>query len=244
MSTSIQIQNLSLQYPGSDSKALNALTLEIEKGAVFGLLGPNGAGKTSLISILSGLIKPDTGDVIIEGFNLSRSREKIKQQIGVVPQEYALYPKLTAKENLVFFGSMCGVNKTILNQRIAEGLEKVKLTDYSDKKIETFSGGMKRRINLLVGLLHQPKVLLLDEPTVGVDVQSKKAILDYLTELNQLGMTIVYCSHILHEVQAFCTQVALLSQGEIKLMGNTQEVLQNEGEEQTLEAVFLKNTKY
>lgn len=240
MSASVQIQNLSLQYDGSDSKALNNLSFDIEQGAIFGLLGPNGAGKTSLISILSGLLKPSEGNAFIEGLSINKDREKLKQLIGVVPQEYALYPQLTARENLQFFGSMYGLRKAALKQGISEGLEKVKLTHFADKKISTYSGGMKRRINLLIGLLHRPKVLFLDEPTVGVDVQSKIAILDYLSALNQNGITIVYCSHILHEVQSFCSHVALLNHGEIKIIGKTSEVLKNE--EDNLETIFLKNT--
>lgn len=242
MSKSIQIKNLSYQYDGVDVKAIDDLSLDVDKGDVFGLLGPNGAGKTTLLSILTGLLQPKTGKVTIEGFDLVSETHKIQEIIGVVPQEYAIYPKLTAKENLQFFGSMYGVGKAELNKRIDEGLEKMGLSKFANRKIETFSGGMKRRINLLAGLLHQPKLLFLDEPTVGVDVMSKRMIIEFLEYLNDTGVTIIYTSHLLHEAQTFCTKVAVMDQGVIQIIGPTQDVLVSDGRVKSLEEIFIENT--
>lgn len=240
---SIHIENLSHQYMGVDAKALKNLSLSIEEGDIFGLLGPNGAGKTTLISILTGLIPLQEGRVEIQGLDLVKNLAAIRKIIGVVPQEYALYPKLTARENLQFFGSLYGVSKGMLRQQIEEGLDKMGLSKYANRKIETFSGGMKRRINLLAGLLHRPQVLFLDEPTVGVDVQSKSLIMSFLKELSQEKMTLIYSSHILHEAQEFCTKVAVLDEGRIKLMGKTEEVLVSNGKTKTLEEIFLEYTQ-
>lgn len=242
MENSVVIKNLSLKYRSTDFKALHNLNLTIKKGEVFGLLGPNGAGKTSLISILTGLIKPDEGKITIEGFETSKDIKKIRSLIGVVPQEYALYPKLTARENLMFFGSMYGVRNPELKQRINDGINQMGLTKFANKRIDTFSGGMKRRINLLAGILHRPQVIFLDEPTVGVDVQSKRVIIEYLSQLNDLGTTIIYSSHLLHEAQTFCTRVAIIDQGVIQIEGPTEEVLISEGRVKSLEEIFIENT--
>ncbi|HLV43239.1 MAG TPA: ABC transporter ATP-binding protein [Brumimicrobium sp.] len=239
---SVEINNLSLKYKGTDFKAIDNLSLTVQKGEVLGLLGPNGAGKTSLISILTGLIKPDQGSVVIEGIATIKDIRKIQSLIGVVPQEYALYPKLTAKENLFFFGSMYGVKNPELKQRINDGIAKMGLEKFANKQIETFSGGMKRRINLLAGVLHNPKVIFLDEPTVGVDVQSKVVIIDYLKQMNEAGTTIIYSSHLLHEAQSFCTRVAIIDHGKIQIEGPTHEVLISDGRVKSLEEIFIENT--
>lgn len=243
METSVEVYNLTHKYEGTDFNALTNLSLQIKKGEIFGLLGPNGAGKTTLISILTGLIKPSSGRIKIEGYETAKDILKIRELIGVVPQEYALYPKLTAKENLQFFGSMYGVKNPELKRKIEEGISKLGLSKYANKRIETFSGGMKRRINLLAGVLHEPKVIFLDEPTVGVDVHSKAFIIDYLQKLNKNGTTIIYSSHILHEAQEFCSRVAIIDNGEIQIEGQTQEVLLSKGELKTLEEIFIENTR-
>lgn len=242
MDRSIEIENLTLKYPETDFNAIDNLSLTIDKGDVFGLLGPNGAGKTTLISILTGLIKPDHGSIVIEGVEFRKNVKKIRAIIGVVPQEYALYPKLTAKENLQFFGSMYGVKNPELKRRINEGIAQMGLTKFANKRIDTFSGGMKRRINLLAGVLHRPDIIFLDEPTVGVDVHSKHHIIEYLRKLNDQGTTIVYSSHILHEAQSFCNRVAIIDNGSIKLEGITQEVLLSNGKLKSLEEIFIENT--
>jgi ABC-2 type transport system ATP-binding protein len=222
--------------------SLNAVSLEIKEGQIFGLLGPNGAGKTTLISMLCGLIKPTSGHFTIDDLNYTDHSSKIKKIIGVVPQEYALYPTLTARENLHYFGSMYGLKGSYLKDKVIETLDLLGLLKFADKRIETFSGGMKRRVNLIAGILHNPKVLFLDEPTVGVDVQSKNAILDYLKMLNQNGTTIIYTSHHLAEAEDFCTNIAILDQGKIYAQGTPSSLIESTQEARNLEEVFISLT--
>ncbi|MBF4492374.1 ABC transporter ATP-binding protein [Flavobacterium sp. MR2016-29] len=222
--------------------SLNDVSLEIKEGQIFGLLGPNGAGKTTLISMLCGLIKPTSGHFTIDDLNYTDHSSKIKKIIGVVPQEYALYPTLTARENLHYFGSMYGLKGSNLKDKVIETLDLLGLLKFADKRIETFSGGMKRRVNLIAGILHNPKVLFLDEPTVGVDVQSKNAILDYLKVLNQNGTTIIYTSHHLAEAEDFCTNIAILDQGKIYAQGTPSSLIESTQEARNLEEVFISLT--
>jgi len=238
----IQIQSLSKKYKDADEFSLNDLTLSIYEGQIFGLLGPNGAGKTTLISLLCGLIKPTSGSFTINNLMYSDNANAIKKVIGVVPQEYALYPTLTAKENLLYFGSMYGLKGKELQQKVNENLDFLGLLKFADKRVETFSGGMKRRVNLIAGILHNPKILFLDEPTVGVDVQSKNAIIEYLTQLNQSGTTIIYTSHHLSEAQDFCTDIAIIDRGKIYAQGTPKELISNTSNTQNLEDVFIALT--
>ncbi|WP_262247266.1 ABC transporter ATP-binding protein [Parapedobacter soli] len=238
----IRIQELSKRYTGSDRYALSGLSLSIRKGEIFGLLGPNGAGKTTLISTLCGMIKPSSGELWFGTLNYRRHGRDIQQQLGVVPQEYALYPTLTAEENLYYFGSLYGLAGADLKGRIAEGLERVGLADFRKKTIKTFSGGMQRRVNLLAGILHRPNVLFLDEPTVGVDVQSKEVIMRLLNELNGQGTTIVYSSHHLNEAQHFCSQIAIIDGGRIVVEGRPDELIASIPGADTLENVFIHHT--
>ncbi|MGZ3885669.1 MAG: ABC transporter ATP-binding protein [Bacteroidia bacterium] len=237
-----QIQNVSKQYPGALRPAVSDLSLEIMPGDLFGLLGPNGAGKTTFISMLCGLFRPDKGSITIDGFAMSTSSKQAKQLIGVVPQEIALYPKLTAWENLMFLGHMYGIETTELKRRIKSSLEILGLEQNKDQQIRTFSGGMKRRVNLIAGLLHEPKLLILDEPTVGVDIQSKAAIINYLKQMNmEKNMTVFYTSHHLHEAEDFCTRIAILDEGKLVTEGKTAELMENTGCG-TIEEVYLKIT--
>lgn len=222
--------------------SLNELTLTINEGQIFGLLGPNGAGKTTLISMLCGLVKPTSGSFKINGMAYANNATKIKKFIGVVPQEYALYPTLTARENLHYFGSMYGLKGQDLKDKVIETLDLLGLLKFADKRIETFSGGMKRRINLIAGILHNPKIIFLDEPTVGVDVQSKNAIIDYLKYLNQNGTTIIYTSHHLSEAEDFCSDIAILDQGKIYAQGTPSGLIANTQNAQNLEDVFISLT--
>lgn len=238
----IEIQSLSKKYKNADVFSVNNLSLEINKGEIFGLLGPNGAGKTTLISMLCGLIKPTSGDFSINGYNYANDAHAIKKIMGVVPQEYALYPTLTARENLMYFGSMYGLKGKTLKQKINDSLDYLGLLKFADKKIDTFSGGMKRRINLLAGQLHDPSVLFLDEPTVGVDVHSKAVIIDYLKQVNQSGTTIIYTSHHLAEAQDLCSHIAIIDNGEIMIKGTPQEIIELTHNAHTLEDVFLSLT--
>lgn len=222
--------------------SLHPLDLSIQEGEIYGLLGPNGAGKTTLISMLCGLIKPTSGSFTIQQLSYAKNAFDIKKIIGVVPQEYALYPTLTARENLLYFGSMYGLKNKHLKDSVDESLAYLGLIKFADKKIETFSGGMKRRINLIAGILHHPKVLFLDEPTVGVDVQSKNAIIDYLKLLNTQGTTIIYTSHHLTEAQDFCTQIAILDRGKIYAQGTPENLIANVPDARNLEDVFISLT--
>lgn len=238
----IKIESLSKKYKDADQYSLNNVSLDINEGQIFGLLGPNGAGKTTLISMLCGLIKPTSGHFTIDGLNYTNHSSKIKKIIGVVPQEYALYPTLTARENLHYFGSMYGLKGTYLKDKVVETLDLLGLLKFADKRIETFSGGMKRRVNLIAGILHNPKVLFLDEPTVGVDVQSKNAIIDYLKVLNQNGTTIIYTSHHLAEAEDFCTNIAILDRGRIYAQGTPSSLIDATTEARNLEEVFISLT--
>tara|TARA_R110000851_G_scaffold316446_1_gene479547 strand:+ start:47760 stop:48503 length:744 start_codon:yes stop_codon:yes gene_type:complete len=238
----IEINKLSKKYNGAEYFSVKNLDLKVEEGEIYGLLGPNGAGKTTLISMLTSLLKPTSGAFTINGLNFKDHKNQLKQLIGIVPQEYALYPTLTAFENLEYFGSMYGIKGEILKESINSHLEIMGLSKFANKKTDTFSGGMKRRVNLIAGILHKPKVLFLDEPTVGVDVQSKNVIIDHLKLLNKQGTTIVYTSHHLNEAEFFCTHVAIIDRGEIIVKGVPSELIKNQPEAKNLEEVFLAKT--
>lgn len=238
----IIINKLSKKYKGAEDFSVSELDLNIAEGEIFGLLGPNGAGKTTLISMLSSLLKPTSGSFSIDGLTYHKNKTQLKQSIGIVPQEYALYPTLTAMENLMYFGSMYGIPKVDLKQDILDHLETLGLLQFANKKIKTFSGGMKRRINLIAGILHQPKVLFLDEPTVGVDVQSRNVIIDHLKNLNQKGVTIIYTSHHLNEAEEFCSQVAIIDHGKIVCKGKPKQLIADQKNATHLEDVFLAQT--
>ncbi|MDH7446744.1 ABC transporter ATP-binding protein [Aquimarina sp. 2201CG14-23] len=238
----IQIKKISKQYKGATFLSLDAVDLQINRGEIYGLLGPNGAGKTTLISILCGLIKPSEGEVLVSGHKFNTHAKEIQKIIGVVPQEYALYPKLTAKENLLYFGSMFGMTKSELNPLVLSHLDQLGLLPFADKKIKTFSGGMKRRVNLIAGILHKPQVLFLDEPTVGVDVQSKQAITTKLKELNKEGTTIIYTSHHLREAQDLCSQVGIIDSGKIIAEDTPASLISSIEQARNLEDVFIELT--
>jgi len=238
----IEIRELTKYYKGNDEPAIKALSLDIFPGEIFGLLGPNGAGKTTTISILCGLFAPTRGSVLIDGMDIRHNLDKIKHVIGVVPQDLALYPTLTALENLTFFGNMYGMKGTNLKDRIQECLKEFGLEKVARKQINTYSGGMKRRVNLIAGLLHRPKVLFLDEPTVGIDVQSRIFILDYLQTINKTGTTIIYTSHYMEEAENLCTRVAIVDRGNIIALGKPDELLKERPELTNLENIFLHLT--
>lgn len=238
----IEIQSLSKKYKEADFFSVNNLSLSVNKGEIFGLLGPNGAGKTTLISMLCGLIKSTSGSFTIEGHTYKNDAHAIKKTIGVVPQEYALYPTLTARENLMYFGSMYGLKGKDLKQRINDSLDYLGLIKFADKRTDTFSGGMKRRVNLIAGMLHEPTILFLDEPTVGVDVHSKNVIIDYLKQINQKGTTIIYTSHHLAEAEDLCSHIAIIDNGVILMQGTPDEIIEITHNAHTLEDVFLSLT--
>jgi ABC-2 type transport system ATP-binding protein len=238
----IQISNLSKIYKDAETYSLDNFSLDIKEGQIFGLIGPNGAGKTTLISILCGLVRPTSGNFTIDSLTYSKNSNEIKKIIGVVPQEYALYPTLTAKENLLYFGSMYGLKGSELKEKVIDSLDFLGLLKFADKRIETFSGGMKRRVNLIAGILHNPKILFLDEPTVGVDVHSKNVIIDYLKQLNATGTTIIYTSHHLSEAQDFCTDIAIVDRGIIYAVGTPKDLILATKDARNLEDVFISLT--
>ncbi len=238
----ILINQLSKKYKDADTYALQNLDLAIEQQEIFGLLGPNGAGKTTLISMLSSLVKPTSGSFSINGLTYKENKNKLKQIIGIVPQEYALYPTLTAYENLSYLGSMYGINGKTLKTRIHQHLETLGLDNFASKKVGFFSGGMKRRVNLIASILHEPKVLFLDEPTVGVDVQSKNVIIEHLKGLNANGTTIIYTSHHLNEAEHLCTRVGIIDHGKLICKGKPAELISKQEDANNLEDVFITIT--
>jgi ABC-2 type transport system ATP-binding protein len=199
----------------AETDVVRGLTFQISRGEFLGLLGPNGAGKTTTIGLLSGLIEPTRGNISIDGFDLFSSPMEAKAKLGLVPQSFALYPTLCARDNLVFFGRIYGLKGKRLRERIARVLEIVELTDRANQTVSTFSNGMKRRLNMAAGLLHEPEILILDEPTVGVDTQSRNAILETLDSLNESGVTVLYTTHYIEEAQHLCDRVAIMDQGKI-----------------------------
>lgn len=237
----IKVKDLTKTYRNCSVPAVNDISFVISEGLIFGLLGPNGAGKTTTISILCGLIQPDKGDVYIHNLSISDHLDEVKKIIGVVPQDIALYPTLTAFENLQYIGNMYGLKGQSLKENINKHLEHFGLLDKSDKKVGTFSGGMKRRINLIAGILHKPRILFLDEPTVGVDVQSRNVITEHLREINKQGCTIIYTSHHMDEAEDLCHEIAIIDNGKMIASGRPK-VLIKENETEHLEQLFLKLT--
>jgi len=238
----IRIEHVSKTYHGSLIPAVNDISLDIPSGSKFGLLGPNGAGKTTTISILTGLLNYDSGHVYINDMRLEKKYKKIRQLIGLVPQDIALYETLSARENLRFIAEMYGLKGKQAKQRIEECLEVVGLASNGHKQIRKYSGGMKRRINLVAGILHHPEILILDEPTTGVDVQSRSVILEYLDELNRQGTTIIYTSHYLEEAENLCDTIAIIDHGKLIIRGDTAEIIGSKEEYTDLESVFLHLT--
>lgn len=242
MSILVDIQHVSKKYKDAPRAAVNDLSLTINKGDIFGLLGPNGAGKTTFISMLCGLFPTSSGEIYINGLTHKTNSRACKQLIGVVPQEIALYPKLTAWENLMFLGHMYGLGGSELKEKVKQNLSILGLEANMHQKVISYSGGMKRRVNLIAGLLHNPQLLILDEPTVGVDVQSKQAIIEHLKKLNkEQGMTILYTSHHLEEAEEFCSHIAIIDDGKLITQGATKELISSNNCN-SIEEVYLKIT--
>ncbi|MCU4997809.1 ABC transporter ATP-binding protein [Bacillus thuringiensis] len=214
INTMISIRNIKKSY--GDYTVIKNLSIDIRKGEIIGLLGPNGAGKTTLISILSTLTLPDEGYGTVCNYDLYTERNKIKKNVSVVPQDLALYPTLTAYDNLSFYADLYGLKGNRKKSRIKEALQFAQLEDWAHKRIDTFSGGMKRRINLVIGLLNKPKVIFLDEPTVGIDPQSRNHIFNCIRHLvEELGITVIYTTHHMEEAEMLCHRVAIYDKGEI-----------------------------
>jgi ABC-2 type transport system ATP-binding protein len=214
-----------------DFTAVDGVSFAIADGSIFGLLGPNGAGKTTTISMISCLLAPDSGNVWVDGHSVRTQSTAVRRALGVVPQEIALYPTLTALENLRFWGQMYGLSGRRLAEAVTYGLKMAGLEEQAKKRVETFSGGMKRRINIAAGILHRPRVLLMDEPTVGIDPQSRNHILETVRELNREGMTVLYTSHYMEEVEALADQVAIVDHGRVIANGSLEELSALVGDE-------------
>jgi len=229
------------QYKNTAQPALNAFSLEVRQGEFFGLLGPNGAGKTTAIFILCGLMPPDSGTVRVMDMSFRHRQNDIKQILGLVPQDIGLYDKLTARENLAFFGKLCGIKGKKLTESIRQNLAFVSLAEYASRPVATFSYGMKRRLNLAAGLLNDPQVLVLDEPCVGIDAQSRHLIHEQLRDLNRRGTTILYTTHYMEEAQELCSRICIMDNGRLVEQGAPAALLRKSGMS-NLEELFLHLT--
>ncbi len=238
----VEISHLVKVYKGAITPALNDLSFAINRNEIFGLLGPNGAGKSTLVSIISCIIEATSGKVLIDGKEPQQHIREIKHKIGVVSQDIALYDKLTAWENLYYFGSLYGIPKKELTSKITELLHRLGLYKNKDITINKFSGGMKRRINLLAGVLHNPTLLLLDEPTVGVDVQTRNVIRDFIYEIKEKETTVLYSSHLMSDIEEICDNIVLIDHGRLVIQGKPSDLLKNAGDSKTLEDLFLDLT--
>ncbi len=213
-----------------DLIAVNGVSFSIHEGETFGLLGPNGAGKTTSISMIAGLLEPDGGTATVAGHEITTGSPRGREAIGLVPQDLAIYPDLTARENLTFFGRLYGMRGADLEHRVSEVLEVIGLADRRDDLVKEYSGGMKRRLNIGIGLLHHPQLLVLDEPTVGVDPQSRNAILESVESLSAEGMAVLYTTHYMEEAERLCDRVAIIDRGVIQAEGTRRELVSLVGE--------------
>jgi len=229
----LEVHQLVKKY--GEKTAVNGISFEILESEIFSLLGPNGAGKTTTISVLSTLLTPTSGDAVVGGHSVTKEPMAVRKLIGVVPQDIALYEELTARENLSFWGQMYNLSGKELNTRIDQVLEQVGLSSHAKERIRTFSGGMKRRVNIGVGLLHKPRLLFMDEPTVGIDPQSRRAILDSVKELNRNGMTVLYTTHYMEEAQELSHRVGIIDHGDLIALGTQAELTRQVGEYESLQ---------
>jgi ABC-2 type transport system ATP-binding protein len=213
---------------------VNQLSFEIPEGEVFGLLGPNGAGKSTSISMLAGLLPLSGGNITVDGYSIRSQPLEVKRRIGLVPQELAIYNELTARENVTFFARLYGLRGKLLHERTDEALRFVGLLERAGDKPSAFSGGMKRRLNIACAIMHRPKLIIMDEPTVGIDPQSRNHILESVRELNRLGSTVIYTSHYMEEVEAICSRVGILDQGKLIACGSKEELKRLAGQEEKL----------
>lgn len=242
MPLAIEINDLRKNYKDSWAPALDGLSMQVKKNTVMGLLGPNGAGKTTTINILCGLVIPDSGNATVYEKNCIKNSTAIRRMIGVVPQQIALFSNLSAWENFFFIGRLYGLEDKTIKQRAGNLLERLGLDKHADKRVGKFSGGMKRRANIIASLLHQPELIILDEPTAGVDVQSRAMILDFLLEYKGLGKTILYTSHLMEEAEKICDEVLIIDEGKYVIKGTPAQLIQETPDCKRLEDVFLHYT--
>ncbi len=218
----------------NSATTVNHLSFDIREGEVFGLLGPNGAGKSTTISMLAGLLPLSGGDITVAGFSIRTKPIEVKRRLGLVPQELAIYGELTARENVTFFAKLYGLKGKLLQERTEEALRFTGLLERAGDKPSTFSGGMKRRLNIACAIMHRPELIIMDEPTVGIDPQSRNHILESVRELNRLGSTIIYTSHYMEEVETICSRVGILDQGKLIACGSKEELRRLAGQEEKL----------
>jgi ABC-2 type transport system ATP-binding protein len=229
----LEVRGLRKTY--GDLAAVDGVDFDVEQGEVFGLLGPNGAGKSTAISMIAGLVSASGGTVTLKGEDVTRNPTHMKETLGLVPQDIALYPTLTARENLTFWGRMYGLGGDRLKERVDQALEYAGLTDRAKDRIDTYSGGMKRRINIAAALVHRPELLIMDEPTVGIDPQSRNHILETVLSLNKEGITVIYTSHYMEEVEYLCSRVAIMDHGKVIAQGTLNELRQMVGDADTVD---------
>jgi len=224
----IRVENLMKSFAAV--RAVDGVSFAVEPGEIFGLLGPNGAGKTTIISVLSTLLSPDSGRVSVCGHDVVREPEAVRRRIGVVPQEIALYEELNARENLRFWGRLHGLGGEQLRKRVDDLLETSELADHVRRPVKTFSGGMKRRLNIMAGLVHGPEVLFLDEPTVGIDAQARSRILEMIREMNGENLTVLYTTHYLEEAEQLCDRIGVIDRGKLVAIGDKEELIRQIGD--------------
>ncbi len=242
MPLAIEVHDLHKRYHGALEPALSGLSLSARSGRVTGLLGPNGAGKSTTINILCGLVAPDRGAASIFGKDCINDMAALRKEIGVVPQQIALFGNLTARENMMYIGRLYGLSKADIRERSARLLDRLDMTRHADKRVARYSGGMKRRTNIIASLLHEPSLLILDEPTAGVDVQSRALILDFLEEYHGHGNTVLYTSHLMDEAQKICDEVVIVDDGKYITSGTPAGLIAGTPDCDTLEDVFLHYT--
>jgi len=224
----IEVEGLSKSY--GNLRAVDNVSFRVERGEIYGLLGPNGAGKTTTLSMISGLLTPDAGRVLFDGTDMAMDPQGVKQELGVVPQDIALYEELTGRENLKFWGSLYGLSGSRLKEAVQRALERVGLESKADSKVSEYSGGMKRRLNLSMGLVHGPRVVMMDEPTVGIDPQARANILEVVAQIAAEGTTVLYTTHYLEEAESFCQRIAIMDHGKILAEGTLDELKRMLGE--------------
>jgi ABC-2 type transport system ATP-binding protein len=224
-----------------DVTAVDGVSLYVAKGELFGLLGPNGAGKTTTVNILCGLLKPTNGSVVVNGYDVQKESAKVKELIGVCPQETAVYSYLTGIENIELFGNLHVLDKDTLKTRRDMLLEKMGLTQDAKRRVEKYSGGMKRRLSLILALIHDPQIIFLDEPTIGMDPQSRRAVWDFMEYLKREGKTIFLTTHYMEEAEALCDRVGIIDHGKLITLDSPKELISKHGVE-NLEEVFIKLT--
>lgn len=235
------VKNLYKKYRNAENPSVDNLSFDLENGKIIGLLGPNGAGKTTTISIICGLIKNFEGEIKVLGYNIRNEANQVKRKISVVPQQIALYPALSCYDNLLYYGKLYNIKTSEVKRTIENYLKQFGLWEHADKQVKKFSGGMKRRANIIASLINQPELIILDEPTAGVDVQSRSMILDFLKDYNARGNSVIYTSHLLEEAESICDEVLIMDHGRLLIQGEPQQIIKAHNAE-NLENLFLQLT--